>query len=92
MSGTGQAWRLWALLPPEIRIDQLETMQPNPHTRSILGETGTGAVPPVEGNRGAMATPGEAVGKSHFLAKGAAPTPGWGQGRLRLPHFPRKEV
>lgn len=92
MSGTGQAWRLWALLPPEIRIDQLETMQPNPHTRTILGETGTGAVPPVEGNRGAMATPGKPWGSPTSLLREQLPTPGWGQGRLRLPHFPRKEV
>ena len=75
MSGTGHAWRLWALLPPGIRIDQRETMQPNPHTKAILGEKGIGAALPVEGNRGAMATPGEAVGKSHFLAKGGAPPP-----------------
>lgn len=42
MSGTGQAWRLQALLSPEVRIDQLETLHPSPHSRTILGETGTG--------------------------------------------------
>lgn len=65
-------------------------MQPNPHTRAILGETGIGAALPVEGNRGAMATPGEAVGKSHFLAKGVAPHPRLGTRRAQVPSLSKK--
>lgn len=89
MSGTGQTWRLQALLPPVIRIDQLETTHPSPHTRTILGETGTGAADST-GRKWGQSQTGDAMGRSHFLAMGAAPTPGWGPRRDGAPSSSEK--
>lgn len=75
---------------PVIRIDQLETLHPSPHSRTILGEQERGLQPPLEGN-GARVRAGEATGRTCFLIMGAAPTPGWGQRGMELLHFQRKE-
>lgn len=52
MSGTGQAWRLQALLSPEVRIDTgWRHCTPAPTAGLFLGKQELEMQPPLEGNR-----------------------------------------